>query len=223
MASIDVRDGEASVEVNAPDGELRLDADRVLIAAGIVPNTDGLGAENAGASLDRGFIRVDERLCANGESVYAVGDVNGRLPLAHVAQAEGVHAAERAAGLAPPPLDYLAMPRAAYCDPQAASIGLTEAEARERGGAVRVGKFPFIANGKALAAGHKDGFAKIVADADTGELLGAHLVGHEVTELLGEISMARLLDGTDIEIGRMVNVHPSMSEAVKEAALAALR
>lgn len=223
VASIDVRDGEASAAVTAPGGEVRLEADRVLIAAGIVPNTDGLGAENAGAALDRGFVRVDERLCANGESVYAVGDVNGRLPLAHVAQAEGVHAAERIAGLSPQPLDYLAMPRAAYCDPQAASIGLTEAEARERGGAVRVGKFPFIANGKALAAGHTDGFAKIVADADTGELLGAHIVGHEATELLGEISMARLLDGTDVEIGRMVNVHPSMSEAVKEAALAALR
>ena len=223
VVRLDADGGEAHAAINAPDGEILLDADRVLIAAGIIPNTDGLGAENAGATLDRGFISVDERLCANGGNVYAVGDVNGRLPLAHVAQAEGVYAAERAAGLAPQPLDYPAMPRAAYCDPQVASMGLTEAEARGRGGAVRVGKFPFMANGKALAAGHKDGFAKIVADADTGELLGAHLIGHEVTELLGELSMARLLDGTDAEIGRMVNVHPSMSEAVKEAALAARR
>ena len=114
------------------------------------------------------------------------------------------------------------MPRATYCNPQVASIGLTESEAREQGYAIKVGKFPFLANGKALAVGHREGFAKIVADSSTGELLGAHLIGHEVTELLGELSMARLLDGTDVEIGRLVNVHPSMSEAVKEAALAAV-
>ena len=223
VARLEAQGGEARITITSPSGEVVLDADRALIAAGVIPNTDGLGAENAGATLERGFIRVDERLRANGANVYAVGDVNGRLPLAHVAQAEGVHAAERAAGLDPQPLDYQAMPRVAYCDPQAAGMGLTEAEARERGGAVRVGKFPFIANGKALAAGHKEGFAKIVADADTGELLGAHLVGHEVAELLGELSITRLLDGTDYEVGRMVNVHPSMSEAVKEAALAAQR
>ncbi len=211
----------AEVVVDTPDGKLSLSTDRVLVAVGIRPNTEGLGAENAGATLDRGFVQVDDNLSANGGSLYAIGDVNGRLPLAHVAQAEGVFVAERIAGLDPQPLDYLAMPRAAYCSPQVASMGLTEAEARDQGYEVKIGKFPFLANGKSLAAGHSEGFAKIVADASTGELLGAHLIGHEVTELLGELSLTRLLDGTDIELGRVVNAHPSMSEAVKEAALAA--
>ena len=211
----------AEVEIDTPDGKLSLSADRVLVAVGIRPNTEGLGAENAGATLDRGFVQVDDHLSANGGGLYAIGDVNGRLPLAHVAQAEGVFVAERIAGLDPQPLDYLAMPRAAYCSPQVASMGLTEAEARDQGYEVKIGKFPFLANGKSLAAGHSEGFAKIVADASTGELLGAHLIGHEVTELLGELSLTRLLDGTNIELGRVVNAHPSMSEAVKEAALAA--
>ncbi len=222
VTAVAVQDGTARVTIAASDETLELEADRVLVAAGITPNTDGLGVENAGGTLERGFIRVDDRLLVNGENVYAVGDVNGRLPLAHVAHAEGVYAAEHIGGLNPPALDYPGMPRATYCNPQVASIGLTESEAREQGYPIKVGKFPFLANGKALAVGHREGFAKIVADSSTGELLGAHLIGHEVTELLGELSMARLLDGTDVEIGRLVNVHPSMSEAVKEAALAAV-
>ena len=222
VTAVAVQDGTARVTIAAADETLELEADRVLVAAGITPNTDGLGVENAGGTLERGFIRVDDRLRVNGANVYAVGDVNGRLPLAHVAHAEGVYAAEQIGGLNPPALDYPGMPRATYCNPQVASIGLTESEAREQGYAIKVGKFPFLANGKALAVGHREGFAKIVADSSTGELLGAHLIGHEVTELLGELSMARLLDGTDAEIGRLVNVHPSMSEAVKEAALAAV-
>ena len=222
VTAVAVQDGTARVTIAASDEALELEADRVLVAAGITPNTDGLGVENAGGTLERGFIRVDDRLRVNGANVYAVGDVNGRLPLAHVAHAEGVYAAEHIGGLNPPALDYPGMPRATYCNPQVASIGLTESEAREQGYPVKVGRFPFLANGKALAVGHREGFAKIVADSSTGELLGAHLIGHEVTELLGELSMARLLDGTDVEIGRLVNVHPSMSEAVKEAALAAV-
>lgn len=222
VTAVAVEDGTARVTIAAADETLELEADRVLVATGITPNTDGLGVENVGGTLERGFIRVDDRLRVNGANVYAVGDVNGRLPLAHVAHAEGVYAAEHIGGLNPPALDYPGMPRATYCNPQVASIGLTESEAREQGYPIKVGKFPFLANGKALAVGHREGFAKIVADSSTGELLGAHLIGHEVTELLGELSMARLLDGTDVEIGRLVNVHPSMSEAVKEAALAAV-
>ena len=221
VSSVEVVGGIATVQVDGPEGRRTLEADRVLVATGVRPNTDGLGAENAGATLRRGFIEVDDNLSANGGGVYAVGDVNGRLPLAHVAQAEGVFVAEHIAGLAPKPLDYLSMPRAAYCSPQVAGMGLTEGEARAQGYEVKVGKFPFVANGKALAAGESEGFAKIVADAVTGELLGAHVVGHEATELLGELSLTRMLDGTDIELGRLVKVHPSMSEAVKEAALAA--
>ena len=221
VSSVEVTGGVATVEVDGADGRRSLAADRVLVATGVRPNTEGLGVENAGATLRQGFVEVDDNLSANGGGVYAVGDVNGRLPLAHVAQAEGVFVAERIAGLAPKPLDYLSMPRAAYCSPQVASIGLTEAGARAQGYEVKVGKFPFAANGKALAAGESEGFAKIVADAATGELLGAHVVGHEATELLGELSLTRMLDGTDIELGRLVKAHPSMSEAVKEAALAA--
>ena len=222
VTAIAVEGGVARVTVASEGGSVDLEADRVLVAAGIAPNTEGLGAESAGCTMERGFVQVDDSLRANGENVYAVGDVNGRLPLAHVAQAEGVYAAEHIGGLRPPALDYAGMPRATYCNPQVASIGLTDEQAREQGYAVRVGRFPFLANGKALAVGHREGFAKIVVDSSTGELLGAHLIGHEVTELLGELSMTRLLDGTDIEIGRLVNVHPSMSEAVKEAALAAV-
>ncbi len=222
ITAVSVEGCTARVTIATADSTLDLEADRVLVAAGILPNTEGLGVENAGGTLERGFIRVDDNLRANGENVYAVGDVNGRLPLAHVAHAEGVYAAEHIGGLNPPALDYPGMPRATYCNPQVASMGLSESQAREQGYAIRVGRFPFLANGKALAVGHREGFAKIVADSSTGELLGAHLIGHEVTELLGELSMTRLLDGTDIEIGRLVNIHPSMSEAVKEAALAAV-
>ena len=221
VTTVEVDGDTAAVTIVSPDGQVLVTADRVLVAIGIRPNTDGLGLEAAGVRRNRGFIQVDEHLSANGDGLYAVGDVNGKLPLAHVAQAEGVYVAERIAGLDPQPLDYLAMPRATYCNPQVASVGLTEAEAREQNYQVKVGKFPLAANGKTLAAGHSEGFAKLVVDASTGELLGAHLIGHDVTELLGELSLTRLLDGTAIELGSVVNAHPSVSEAVKEAALAA--
>ncbi len=214
------KDG-ATVIVETPDGEVTLSADRVLVAVGISANTEGLGAEAAGVQLERGFIKVDKDLRANGDGVYAIGDVIGVMPLAHVAQNQGVYVIERIAGEETYPLDYLAMPRAVYCNPQVASIGLTEREAREQGFEIKVGKFPFSANGKASALDEPDGFAKLVVDAHTGELLGAHLLGHEVTEMLGELSLTRLLEGTDVEIGAVVNAHPTISEAIKEAALAA--
>ena len=138
VTAVAVQDGTARVTIAAADETLELEADRVLVAAGITPNTDGLGVENAGGTLERGFIRVDDRLRVNSENVYAVGDVNGRLPLAHVAHAEGVYAAEQIGGLDPPALDYPGMPRATYCNPQVASIGLTESEAREQGYAFEV-------------------------------------------------------------------------------------
>ncbi len=194
--------------------------DRVLVATGITPNIENIGIENAQAHITDGFVSVDENLLVNGKNVYAIGDINGRIPLAHVAQAEGVFAAEHIAGLAPQPLDYNAMPRAVYCNPQIASIGLTEKEATDKGYSVKVGKFPFLANGKSLTADEREGFVKIVGEANTGELLGAHLIGHEVTELLGELSLTRALDGTTQELGGLVKAHPSASEVIKEAALA---
>jgi dihydrolipoamide dehydrogenase len=170
--------------------------------------------------LDQGFIKVDDELRANTDGIYAIGDVTGKLPLAHVAQAQGVYVVERLAGEETYPIDYLAVPRATYSSPQVASMGLSEREAVEQGREIKVGKFPFLANGKALSVDDYEGFAKVIVDAGTGELLGAHLVGHEVTELLGELSLTRLMEGTNVELGAVINAHPTMSEAVKEAALA---
>ena len=203
------------------DDDLRIPADRVLVSVGIMPNTEDLGLENAGVEVERGFIKVDEHMRANGDGMYAVGDVTGTLPLAHVAQAQAVYVVERLAGEEVYPLDYGAMPRATYCNPQVASMGLSEQEAIDAGREVRIGKFPFLANGKALALDDYEGFAKVVVDAQTGEILGAHLIGHDVTELLGELSLTRLMEGTNLEVGAVVNAHPTLSEAVKEAALAA--
>ncbi len=196
--------------------------DRVVVAVGVQGNVEGLGLENAGVAAERGFITVDEHMRTSAEGVYAVGDVNGVMPLAHVASAQAVYVVERLAGLDPPPLDHGLMPRAVYCQPQVASFGLTEEAARESGIPVRVGKFPFRPNGKALGAADYEGFAKVVVEEGSERILGAHLVGPEVTELLGELSMTRQLEGTARELGTMVHAHPSLSEVVKEAALASI-
>lgn len=215
-------DSNVIVHLATADGKDRaIEADRVLVSIGIVANTEGLGLEEAGVELEKGFIKVDGDLKTNQDGVYAIGDVTGKMPLAHVAQAQGTYVVERLAGHETYPLDYLAMPRATYSSPQVASIGMTEQEAIEQGRQVKVGKFPFLANGKALALDDYEGFAKVVVDEATGELLGAHLVGPEVTELLGELSLTRLMEGTSMELGTVVHAHPTLSEAVKEAALAA--
>ncbi len=216
------RDGDgATVSVETPEERVSLHVDRVLVSIGIVPNTDGLGLEDAGARLERGYVKVDGELRANGDGLFAIGDVAGTMPLAHVAQAQGAYVVERIAGEEPRPLDYQAMPRAVYCNPQVASMGWSEEEAAEHGHQPKVGRFPFIASAKALAAGASEGFAKVVVDSSTGELLGAHLIGHEVTEMLGELSLARIVEGTSFDVGAVVNAHPTLSEAVKEAAMAA--
>jgi dihydrolipoamide dehydrogenase len=154
----------------------------------------------------------------NVPGIYAIGDVTGKLALAHVASAQGIVAAEAIAGDETRPLDYEAMPRCTYCHPQVASFGLSEAQAVERGHEIKVGHFPFLANGKALALGERDGFVKIVADAVSGEILGAHLVGPEVTELLPELVLARAWELTPDEVARSVHAHPTLSEALMEAA-----
>ncbi|MBL76560.1 MAG: dihydrolipoyl dehydrogenase [Chloroflexi bacterium] len=220
LSELVIEQNKGRITINTPEGQHNLLVDRILIATGISPNIENIGLENIEAQITDGFVAVDENLSVNKKNVYAIGDINGRIPLAHVAQAEGVFVAEHIAGLAPLRLDYDAMPRAVYCSPQIASIGLTEKEATERGYSVRVGKFPFMANGKSLTANEREGFAKIIGDAATGELLGAHLIGHEVTELLGELSLTRILDGTTSELGGLVKAHPSASEVIKEAALA---
>ncbi len=206
------------VSVTGEKGEQVLEAGRALIAIGVRPNSENLGLEEIGVRVERGYVVVDDHLRTDVPGVYAIGDVTGKLPLAHVASAQGIVAAETIAGAETVTLDYEAMPRCTYCQPQVASFGLTEAQAVERGHEVRVGRFPFRPNGKALALGEREGFIKIVADATSGEILGAHLVGPEVTELLPELVLARNAELTPEEVARSVHAHPTLSEVLMEAA-----
>lgn len=206
--------------------EQTIAADMVLVAIGVAPNSDGIGLEEAGVQTDkRGFITINETMQTNVPGIYAVGDVTGKLLLAHVASAQGIVAAEHLAGHETRPIkdaDYAFMPRCTYCKPQVASLGYTEAQAKEKGYEVKIGKFPFIANGKALGLNEKEGFVKIIADAKYGEILGAHLVGPEVTELLPELALAHTWELTTEEIARTVHAHPTLSEALMEAAHAVM-
>jgi len=212
--------GRARVTVSGESGESEIDCDMVLVAVGMQANTDGIGLEGAGIATERGYIVIDERMGTNVPGVYAIGDVTGDPLLAHVASSQGVTAVEAMAGLEPPSLDYELMPRAIYCRPQIASFGLTEAQARERGHDIKIGRFPFSASGKALAMGETEGLVKLVIDEEVGDVLGGHMIGPEVTELLGELALAKLLEGTNSELGWLVHPHPTISETVKEAALA---
>lgn len=199
-----------------------LTADKVLMAIGVQPNTDSLGLDAAGVKMEkRGFIEIDEVMRTNVPHIYAIGDCTGKLALAHVASAMAIVAAETVAGAPTMPIAadrYIFMPRATYCDPQVASLGYTEAQAKEKGFEVKVGKFPFMPNGKAQALNAKVGFVKIIADAKYGEILGAHLVGPGVTELLPELSLAQMMEITPAEIARNVHAHPTLSEVLMEAA-----
>ena len=221
VSSVRVEGGAATVGIDGDGGETSIECDRVLVAVGVQGNTDGIGLERVGVATNRTFIDVDERMRTNVPGVYAIGDVTGKMLLAHVASAQAVTAIEHLAGMNPPELDYATMPRAIYCKPQVASFGLTEAQAREQGLNVKSGKFPLSASGKAMAMGETLGLVKMVVDADIGEVLGVHMIGPEVTELLGEASLANLLEGTTAELGWLVHPHPTISETLKEAALAA--
>ena len=221
VKSVVVSDGVAAVSVTDSDGsETEVECDKVLVAIGVQGNSDGIGLEAVGVSTERGFIPVDDEMHTNVPGVYAIGDVTGKLPLAHVASAQGVTAAEAIAGMNPMPLDYTLMPRATYCRPQIASFGLTEQQASDAGYSYKVGRFPMAASGKALAMGESSGMVKLVVDHEVGELLGAHMIGPEATELLGEVGLSRLLEGTTTELGWLVHPHPTISETIKEAALA---
>jgi len=211
-------DGVRVTVATDDDEEEILEAERALIAIGVQPNSDGIGLEDVGVHTERGNIVVDDHLRTNVDGIYAIGDVTGKMALAHVASAQGIIAVETIADVETRPLDYDAVPRCTYCHPQVASFGISEAEAVEQGHEVKVGKFPFRPNGKALALGERDGFVKIVAEATTGEILGAHLVGPEVTELLPELVLARTWELTPEEIARAVHAHPTLSEALMEAA-----
>lgn len=215
---------ETGVKVTVSDesGEKTLEAEQVLVAIGFRPNSKNLGLEEVGVNISqRGFIEIDERMATNIPGIWAIGDVTGKLMLAHVASAQGVICAEHIAGVETIRLNYEMMPRATYCSPQIASFGLTEAQAKERGFDVKIGRFPFQANGKALGLGDYAGWVKLVTDAKYGEILGAHLIGPEVTELLPELTLAQMMELTPAEIARNVHAHPSLSETLMEAAHAA--
>ena len=221
VRGIGVDSDAVKVSVSIDEESSIIDCDKVLVAVGVQGNVDGIGLESAGVQTERGFIPVNDSMQSNIPSIYAIGDVTGKLLLAHVASAQGVTAVEHIAGLDPPALDYGQMPRAIYCRPQVASFGLTEEQARESGYSVKIGKFPLSASGKALALNESEGMVKLVVEAEIGELLGGHMIGAEVTEMLGELGMAKLLEATTAELGWLVHPHPTISETIKEAALAA--
>ncbi|MEW6092409.1 MAG: FAD-dependent oxidoreductase, partial [Chloroflexota bacterium] len=212
----------AKVTVSAAGETKVLEAEQALVAIGFKPNSKGLGLEELGVKIsERGFIEVDEKMATNVPGIWAIGDVTGKLMLAHVGSAMGIVCAENIAGHETVTLDYEMMPRATYCSPQVASFGMTEAQAKERGHAIKVGRFPFQANGKALGLADYAGWVKLVVDEKYGEILGATMVGPEVTELLPELTLARMMELTPAEIARNVHAHPSLSEALMEAAHAA--
>ena len=196
-----------------------LEVDRVLMAVGFAPNVEGVGLEAAGVALtDRGAIDIDEFMRTNVPHIYAIGDVTAKLMLAHVAEAQGVVAAETIGNAETMSLgDYRMMPRATFCQPQVASFGLTEQQARDEGYDVKVATFPFTANGKAQGLGEPAGFVKLIADAKYLELLGGHLIGHDVSELLPELTLAQKWDLGALELARNVHTHPTLSEALQEA------
>ena len=218
VEGIDASGDTVKVKVSSPAGAETIEAEQALVAIGTRPNSENLGLEALGVKIERGFIQVDDKLQTSVPGIYAIGDVTGKLMLAHVGSAQGIVCAENIAGHKTVALDYNAMPRATYCHPQVASFGLTEKQAKEQGYEVKVSKFPFQANGKALGLGDYAGFVKYVTDAKYGEILGAHLIGPEVTELLPELTLAANMELTAEEIARNVHAHPSLSEVLMEAA-----
>ena len=219
VQSVQATDKGVKVVVSADGQETTLEADQALMAIGFKPNSLNLGLEEVGVELnERKFVKVNEKMQTSVPNIYAIGDVTGQLLLAHVASAMGIVAAETIAGVETVTLDYRMMPRATYCQPQVASFGYTEAQAKEAGFELKIGRFPFQPNGKALGLGETTGFVKILTDAKTGEILGAHLIGPDVSELLPELTLAQRMELTTAEIARNVHAHPTLSEALMEAA-----
>jgi len=196
-----------------------IEADQCLVAIGVQGNSENIGLEKIGVATDKGWIKVDKFYKTNVAGVYAIGDIIGAPWLAHVAEHEGIVCVEKIAGKETHPVDYNSIPGCTYCQPQVASIGLTEKKAKELGHQVKVGKFPFSANGKARAIQERDGFVKVIFDAKYGELLGAHILGSEATEMLAEFGVAKSLEATYQEIAHSIHAHPTLSEAMMEAVL----
>jgi dihydrolipoamide dehydrogenase len=221
VESVDTSKDKCLVTVKTPKGEEILEAEIVLSAVGISTNIDDIGLEKSGIKTENGKVVVDDYYCTSIPGIFAIGDIVHGPALAHVASAEGIICVEKIAGIDVEPLDYNNIPGCTYTTPEIASCGLTEAAAREAGYDIKVGKFPFTASGKASASGAKDGFVKLIFDSAYGELLGAHMIGANVTEMIAEIVVARKLETTAHEIIKSVHPHPTMSEAIMEAAAAA--
>jgi dihydrolipoamide dehydrogenase len=219
VESIETTDEGVKVLVSGGNGKETLEAEQALISIGFTPNSKNLGLEQMGVDIsDGGAIEIDERMATNVPGIWAIGDVTAKLMLAHVGSAQGTICAENIAGVETTSLNYEMLPRATYCQPQIASFGFTESQAKELGYDVSVGRFPFQANGKALGLGESRGWVKIISDAKYGEILGAHMIGPEVTELLPELTLSQMMELTAIEIARNVHAHPTLSEVIMEAA-----
>ncbi len=221
VTAVDTKGAGVTATVKTAKGEEKLSADILLSAVGIVPNTENIGLENVGVKTEKGKVLVDDFYRTNVPGIYAIGDITAGPALAHVASAEGIICVEKIKGVHTDALDYGNIPGCTYCQPEIASVGMTEKQAKEAGYDLKVGKFPFSASGKASAAGKKEGFIKVIFDAKYGEWLGAHFIGANVTEMIAEVVVARKLETTGHEIIKSVHPHPTMSEAVMEAAAAA--
>ena len=221
VESVDTSKEKCIVTIKTPKGSEVVETDIVFSAVGIVSNIEGIGLEKSGVKTEKGKVVVDDYYRTSVPGVFAIGDIVHGPALAHVASAEGIICVEKIAGIEVEPLDYKNIPGCTYTNPEIASVGLTEAAARDSGYETKVGKFPFSASGKASASGTKDGFVKLIFDAAYGELLGAHMIGANVTEMIAEIVVARKLETTAHEIIKAVHPHPTMSEAIMEAAAAA--
>jgi dihydrolipoamide dehydrogenase len=221
VESVDLKGKKCKVMIKTAKGQEIREADVVFSAVGITPNLEGIGLEKLGITVEKGKIKVDEFYRTNVEGIFAIGDIVPGPALAHVASAEGITCVEKIAGKNPEPLNYNNIPACTYTMPEIASVGYTEKAAKEAGYDVKVGKFPFTASGKAKASGHREGFVKLIFDAKYGELLGAHMIGANVTEMIAEIVVARNLETTGHEMIKSIHPHPTMSEAIMEAAAAA--
>jgi dihydrolipoamide dehydrogenase len=221
VTKVDTSGNGCVATVKTPDGEIKIETDIVLSAVGVATNLEGIGLEETGVKTEKGKVIVDDYYRTNVPGIYAIGDIVKGPALAHVASAEGIICVEKIAGHNPAPLDYNNLPGCTYCSPEIASVGYTEEAAKKAGYEIKVGKFPFSASGKAKAAGATDGFVKVIFDAKYGEWLGAHFIGANVTEMIAEVVAARKLETTGHEIIKTVHPHPTMSEAIMEAAAAA--
>jgi dihydrolipoamide dehydrogenase len=217
VTSVDTSGNGVKATVKTQEGQVTLEADILLSAVGITANIENIGLEELGIKTDKGRIIVDANQQTNVPGVYSIGDCTPQQALAHKATKEGINAAEHIAGQKIEPIDYNNVPGCTYCSPEIASVGFTEKAARDAGYEIKVGKFPFVASGKAVSAGAPEGFVKIIYDAKYGELLGCHMIGYNVTEVIAEVVTARKLETTAHEILNAIHPHPTISEAVKEA------